>query len=69
MKILMVLTSHDQLGDSGVKTGFGWKSLPPLTMFFTMRAPTHAGITSRWAASTRPQKRGGRCPNPGNSAF
>ena len=24
MKILMVLTSHDQLGDSGEKTGF-WR--------------------------------------------
>jgi len=28
MKILIVLTSHDQLGDTGKKTS-GWKSLLP----------------------------------------
>jgi hypothetical protein len=28
MKILMVLTSHDQLGDTGRKTGFWLKVVP-----------------------------------------
>ncbi len=26
MKILMVLTSHDRLGNTGRKTGFGWRN-------------------------------------------
>ncbi len=33
MKILMVLTSHDVLGNTGLKTGFGLKSSRPLTLF------------------------------------
>ncbi len=28
MKILMVLTSHAELGNTGKKPDFGWKSLP-----------------------------------------
>ena len=33
MKILMVLTSHDRLGDTGKKLGSGSKSSLPLIMY------------------------------------
>lgn len=36
MKILMVLTSHDQLGNTGRKTGFWWKSLQLRILFSKM---------------------------------
>ena len=29
MHILMVLTSHGQLGDTGQKSASGWKNSPP----------------------------------------
>jgi len=34
MKILMVLTSHDQLGNTGRKPVFGLKELRPRTFVF-----------------------------------
>jgi hypothetical protein len=40
MKILMVLTSHDQLGDTGKKPVSGWKNLQHLTIRLPMRAQT-----------------------------
>lgn len=36
-RILVVLTSHDQLGDTGNKTGFGSKSWQPLIMSLKTR--------------------------------
>ena len=33
MKILMVLTSHDQLGNTGRKPVFGWKKVRLPTSF------------------------------------
>ena len=38
-RILIVLTSHDQLGDTEKKPAFGWKSWPPLTMSSKTRGP------------------------------
>ncbi len=40
MKILMVLTSHDKLGDTGKKPASGWRSLRHRTTCFMMRAST-----------------------------
>ncbi len=40
MKILMVLTSHDKLGDTGKKPASGWKSLQRLTLCFATRGLT-----------------------------
>ncbi len=40
MKILMVLTSHDQLGNTGRKTGSGLRSSPPPISSSAMPAPT-----------------------------
>ena len=37
MKILMVLTSHDQLGNTGARPDFGLRNLPLLTLFSKMR--------------------------------
>jgi hypothetical protein len=37
MKILMVLTSHDQLGNTGKKTGF-WRQLRESAMTLMMDA-------------------------------
>jgi len=36
MKVLMVLTSHSALGDTGEKTGFGLKNLRHRIMFWQM---------------------------------
>ena len=36
MKILMVLTSHDQLGNTGRPLGSGWKSSLRRTLFLGM---------------------------------
>jgi hypothetical protein len=40
MNILMVLTSHDQLGDTGKKLASGWKNLLHPTTSSKMRALT-----------------------------
>ena len=40
MKILMVLTSYDKLGNTGDKTGFGLKSLPHRIMFLKTPVPS-----------------------------
>ena len=32
MRVLMVLTSHDKLGDPAAKPASGWRSWPPRTM-------------------------------------
>ena len=39
MKILMVITSHDKLGDTGRKTGFWLEELAAPFMFSKMLAP------------------------------
>lgn len=39
MEILMARTSHDQLGDTSKKTGFGWRSSQPPTRFSRMLVP------------------------------
>ena len=44
MKILMVLTSHDQLGNTGRKTGFWLEELSP-------RRPSHCRLCGRAIAA------------------
>ena len=40
MKILMVLTSHDRLGDTGEKTGFWLEEFAAPYYVFKRRPPT-----------------------------
>lgn len=40
MKILIVLTSHDQLGETGKKPDSGSKNSPRLTTLLLMQAQT-----------------------------
>ena len=40
MKILMVLTSHDQMGDTGHKTGFWLKNSLRRSTYSKTQAPT-----------------------------
>ena len=58
MKILMVLTSHDQLGDTGLKTGFWLEEFAaPYFVFRGRRAAADPGFTERRPAADRSEKR------------
>lgn len=39
MKILMVLTSHEELGNTGKKQASGWRSLPHPILSLKMQEP------------------------------
>ena len=58
MKVLMVLTSHDQLGNTGRKTGFWLEEMAaPITMSSRgCRRPDHPGIAKGRAPATRSQE-------------
>jgi hypothetical protein len=58
MKILMVLTSHDQLGNTGRKTGF-WleEGGSSLLRFQGCRHPVDSRFSERRAASDRSKER------------
>jgi len=54
MKILMVLTSHDQLGNSGRKTGFWLEEFAaPYFVFRDAGCRPDAGFAEGWAAPDR----------------
>jgi len=55
MNILIVLTSHDQLGDTGKKTGFlaGRVRPHPIIVLKDGGAVSHAGLRQRAATSAR----------------
>ncbi|MGH9529507.1 MAG: type 1 glutamine amidotransferase domain-containing protein, partial [Terriglobales bacterium] len=57
MKILMVLTSHDQLGNTGRKTGF-WleEGAAPYFVFSDAGVPDDSRLTQGRAASDRDPK-------------
>lgn len=69
MKILMVLTSHDQLGNTGRKTGFGLKSSQPLLCFQGCPRPADPRFTQRRVAADRSQERFAGEANSGYGAF
>ncbi len=55
MKVLMVLTSHDQLGDTGRKTGFWLEELSgALLCLQGRRRPDHSRIAQGRAPPARP---------------
>ena len=49
MKILMVLTSHDKLGNTGRKTGFWLEEFAAPYFTFKDAGPTSCGNSSRAA--------------------
>ncbi len=57
MKILMVLTSHDQLGDTGRKTGFWLEEFDSLLRFQGRRRPVDTRLTQGQAATHRSKER------------
>jgi len=56
MKILMVLTSHDILGDTGRKTDSGLKNCAPYFRFPHVRTSTWTLVHPRWAAAHRSEE-------------
>jgi len=55
MKILIVLTSHDQLGDTGKKTGFWLEEFAAL-LCEGCRSSAHASLTEGRSAAARSEK-------------
>ncbi len=60
MKILMVFTSHDQLGNTGRPTGFWLKKVPRLISSSATRCRLDACFAKGRAASSRSKKRSAR---------
>ena len=57
MKVLMVLTSHDQLGDTGRKTGFWLEELAaPYYVFKDAAAQTTLASPRGWSPAARSKK-------------
>jgi putative intracellular protease/amidase len=57
MKILMVLTSHDQLGNTGKKTGFWLEEFAAPYYAFKDAGADHSGFSGRRPAAARSEKR------------
>ena len=67
MKILMVLTSHDQLGDTGRKTGFWLEEFAaPYYVFKDAGADITLASPKGRPTTAGPQQRHGRCADPSN---
>ena len=56
MKILMVLTSHDKLGNTGRKTGFWLEEFAAPYYVFKDAGAEIAGLAEGWTAAARSQK-------------
>ena len=57
MKILMVLTSHDTLGNTGRKTGFWLEEFAaPYFVFSDAGVQFDPRLTERWAAAARSEE-------------
>ncbi len=70
MKILIVLTSHDQLGDTGKKTGFWLEAVcRSLLRAEGCRSGDHAGLAEGRPAAGRSDKRSTRKPDQINEAL
>jgi len=67
MKILIVLTSHDQLGDTGKKTGF-WLEEFAAPYYVLKDAGAALTLAHRRAAAARSEKRSTRVPDRINEA-
>jgi putative intracellular protease/amidase len=52
----MVLTSHDVLGNTGLKTGFGFEEFAaPYFVFRDAGVPADPRLTERWATTPDPK--------------
>ncbi len=51
MKVLMVLTSHDTLGNTGRKTGFWLEELAAPYYALRCRCGNRAGFTKGWQSA------------------
>jgi len=67
MKILIVLTSHDQLGNTGVKTGLWYEELAAPYYVFTDAG--HEGLAKGGQAANRPQEHETTIRHPGQPSF
>jgi putative intracellular protease/amidase len=54
---VMVLTSHDVLGNTGRKTGFWLEEFAALTLFLGRRCRTAPRVTERWATTSESEER------------
>ena len=57
MKVLMVLTSHDLLGKTGLKTGFWLEEFAAEYFVFRDVGVVNARVPQGWSAACRPEKR------------
>lgn len=57
MKILKVLTSHDQVGNTGLKPASGWKRVPLPASLSGTPGPFESRLTQRRAATDRSVER------------
>jgi hypothetical protein len=67
--VKMVLTSHDVLGNTGLKTGFGFEEFAaPYFVFRDAGVPADPRLTERWATTPRSEERftskPNTCPDP-----
>jgi hypothetical protein len=64
MKVLMVITSHDQLGNTGRRTGFlARRACGAFLRFQGRRRRDHARIAERRSANNGSQKQRTRIPH------
>ncbi|VTP65675.1 Uncharacterised protein [Leclercia adecarboxylata] len=57
MKVLMVLTSHSDLGNTGKKTGFWLEEFAaPYYIFKRCGSRSGAGLPGRWSTAAGSQK-------------
>ena len=69
MKILMVLTSHDQLGNTGRKTGFWLEEFAAPYFVFRDAGSANPRHTERGPTPRRSQERSTRKSNFGHVTF
>jgi putative intracellular protease/amidase len=62
MKVLMVITSHDQLGNTGRKTGFWLEELAAPYYVFKDAGVDHARIPERRPPAARSQEQRTQIP-------
>ena len=70
MRILMVLTSHDELGSTGKKTGFWLEEFAaPYYVFKDARCENHPGVAQGWTTAAGSEECGKGFPDSGHRAF
>lgn len=69
MKILMVLTSHDKLGDTGKKTGFWLEEFAAPYYVFKDKGAAVTLASPKGGPPAGPHQRRGRCPDRGDETL